>query len=231
VTAPDPAAELAALAAQIAEHAARYYRDDAPTITDAEYDALVRRNADLEERYPDLVRTDSPSIAVGAAPAAGFGKVTHSRPMLSLDNAFAEDEVREFVARVRRFLRLAEGKTVALTAEPKIDGLSVSLVYRDGSLVTGATRGDGAVGEDVTANLATVADVPQRLPDGAPKIVEVRGEIYMSKADFLALNEGQAKTGQRPFANPRNAAAGSLRQLDVAVTRARPLRFFAAGGK
>jgi len=229
VTTPDPAAELAALAAQIAEHAARYYRDDAPTITDAGYDALVRRNADLEERYPDLVRTDSPSIAVGAALAAGFGKVTHSRPMLSLDNAFAEDEVREFVARVRRFLRLAEGETVALTAEPKIDGLSVSLVYRDGSLVTGATRGDGAVGEDVTANLATVADVPQRLPDGAPKIVEVRGEIYMSKADFLALNEGQAKTGQRPFANPRNAAAGSLRQLDVAVTRARPLRFFAHG--
>ena len=229
MTAPDPASELAALAAQIAEHAARYHRDDAPAISDAAYDALVRRNAALESAYPDLVRADSPSAAVGAPAAAGFGKVVHSRAMLSLDNAFAEDEVREFVARVRRFLRLGEDEVVALTAEPKIDGLSVSLVYRDGSLVTGATRGDGAVGEDVTANLATVADVPQRLPDGAPEIVEVRGEIYMSKADFLSLNEGQAKTGQRPFANPRNAAAGSLRQLDVAVTRARPLRFFAHG--
>ncbi|MGI4878278.1 MAG: NAD-dependent DNA ligase LigA, partial [Janthinobacterium lividum] len=225
----DAAAELARLAVEIAGHAARYHRDDAPTISDAEYDALVRRNAELEAAYPDLKRADSPSEAVGAAAAAGFGKVVHSRPMLSLDNAFADDEVVEFIARVRRFLRLGDDETVAVTAEPKIDGLSVSLVYRDGALVSGATRGDGAVGEDVTANLATVAEVPQRLPDGAPAVVEVRGEIYMSKADFLALNDEQAKGGRRLFANPRNAAAGSLRQLDVAVTRARPLRLFAHG--
>ncbi|UAJ09685.1 NAD-dependent DNA ligase LigA [Polymorphobacter megasporae] len=225
----EPAAELARLAAEIAEHAARYHRDDAPTISDADYDAMVRRNAELEAAYPDLKRADSPSETVGAVAAAGFGKVVHSRPMLSLDNAFADDEVVEFIARVRRFLRLGDDEAVAITAEPKIDGLSVSLVYRDGVLVSGATRGDGAVGEDVTANLATVSDVPQRLPDGAPAIVEVRGEIYMSKADFLALNAAQASAGQRLFANPRNAAAGSLRQLDVAVTRARPLRLFAHG--
>ncbi|WP_370647558.1 NAD-dependent DNA ligase LigA [Polymorphobacter sp. PAMC 29334] len=225
----DPAAELARLAIEIAEHAARYHRDDAPTISDADYDAMVRRNAELEAAYPDLKRADSPSETVGAVAAAGFGKVVHSRPMLSLDNAFADDEVVEFIARVRRFLRLGDDEAVAVTAEPKIDGLSVSLVYRDGVLVSGATRGDGAVGEDVTANLATVSDVPQRLPDGAPAIVEVRGEIYMSKADFLALNAAQASAGQRLFANPRNAAAGSLRQLDVAVTRARPLRLFAHG--
>ena len=225
----DPAAELARLAAEIAEHAARYHRADAPTISDADYDALVRRNAELEAEYPHLKRADSPSEAVGAVAAAGFGKVVHSRSMLSLDNAFGDDEVIEFIARVRRFLLLPEDATVVVTAEPKIDGLSVSLVYRDGTLVTGATRGDGAVGEDVTANLATVDDVPQRLPEGAPALVEVRGEIYMSKADFLALNAEQAKAGRRLFANPRNAAAGSLRQLDVAVTRARPLRFFAHG--
>ena len=225
----DPTAELARLAAQIAEHARRYHADDAPTISDAAYDALVRRNAELEAAFPDLVRPDSPSVAVGSAPAAGFGKIEHSRPMLSLDNAFADAEVIEFVARVRRFLRLGDDQPVALTAEPKIDGLSLSLMYRDGVLVTAATRGDGTTGEDVTANVATMADVPQRLPAGAPAVVDVRGEAYMAKADFLALNAAQAAAGARTFANPRNAAAGSLRQLDVAVTRARPLRFLAHG--
>ncbi len=225
----DPAAELAVLAAEIAAHAARYYRDDAPTISDAEYDALVRRNAELEAAHPDLVRGDSPSIRVGSAPATGFGKVVHSRPMLSLDNAFADAEVVEFVARVRRFLRIGEDNPIILTAEPKIDGLSVSLMYRDGVLVTAATRGDGTTGEDVTRNVATVADVPQSLPPGAPAVIDVRGEIYMAKADFVALNAAQTCAGGRTFANPRNAAAGSLRQLDVAVTRARPLRFLAHG--
>ena len=225
----DPAAELAALAAAIAEHAARYHRDDAPTISDAAYDALIRRNAELEALHPHLVRGDSPSRVVGATPAAGFGKVVHARAMLSLDNAFADAEVGEFVARVRRFLRLDDGAPLELTAEPKIDGLSLSLVYRDGRLVTAATRGDGTTGEDVTANVATIGDIPQRLPPGAPATIEVRGEVYMAKADFLALNAGQTAAGGRIFANPRNAAAGSLRQLDVAVTRARPLRFLAHG--
>ena len=229
MTSDDPAVELAALAVQIAEHAARYHRDDAPIISDADYDALVRRNAELEVAFPNLKRDDSPSEVVGAAAAAGFGKVVHSRPMLSLDNAFADDEVREFVARVRRFLLLGEDEPVVLTAEAKIDGLSVSLVYRNGVLVSGATRGDGAVGEDVTPNLATVGDVPQTLHGDVPEVVDIRGEIYMSKAEFLALNARQAEAGLRTFANPRNAAAGSLRQLDVAVTRARPLRFFAHG--
>ncbi len=225
----DPAAELARLAATIAEHAARYHRDDAPTISDAEYDALVRRNAELEAAHPELVRADSPSRAVGAAPAAAFGKVVHARPMLSLDNAFAEADVAEFVARVRRFLRLADGDDLALTAEPKIDGLSLSLTYRDRVLVTAATRGDGSTGEDVTANVATIADIPQRLPASGPATIEIRGEVYMAKADFLALNAAQSAAGQRTFANPRNAAAGSLRQLDPAVTAARPLRFLAHG--
>jgi len=229
VPAVDPAAELAALAATIAEHAARYHRDDAPTISDADYDALVRRNAALEAAYPELVRVDSPATKVGSAPAAGFGKVVHSRGMLSLDNAFTEADVAEFVARVRRFLRLTDDAAVGLTAEPKIDGLSLSLVYRDGVLVTAATRGDGATGENVTANVATMADIPQRLPPGAPAVLDVRGEVYMSKADFVALNAAQAATGARTFANPRNAAAGSLRQIDVMVTRARPLRFLAHG--
>ena len=229
VPAVDPAAELAALAATIAEHAARYHRDDAPTISDADYDALVRRNAALEAAYPELVRIDSPATKVGSTPAAGFGKVVHSRGMLSLDNAFTDADVTEFVARVRRFLRLTDDAAVVLTAEPKIDGLSLSLVYRDGGLVTAATRGDGATGENVTANVATMADIPQRLPPGAPAVLDVRGEVYMSKADFVALNAAQAATGARTFANPRNAAAGSLRQIDVMVTRARPLRFLAHG--
>ncbi len=225
----DPQAELAALAMQIAEHAARYHRDDAPTISDAEYDALVRRNAELEAAYPDLVRSDSPANRVGSTAAAGFGKIIHSRPMLSLDNAFAAADVAEFVGRVRRFLRLNEDEPVMLTAEPKIDGLSISLMYRDGILVSAATRGDGSVGEDVLANILTVGDVPQRLPAGAARVVDVRGEIYMAKEDFLALNAAQDAGGGRTFANPRNAAAGSLRQLDVAVTAARPLRLLAHG--
>ncbi len=225
----DPRAELALLAAEIAAHAARYHRDDAPTISDADYDALVRRNAELEAAYPDLVRPDSPANVVGSAVAAGFGKIVHSRPMLSLDNAFAAADVAEFVGRVRRFLRLGDDATVVLTAEPKIDGLSLSLVYRDGVLVSAATRGDGSTGEDVLANVRTIADVPKRLPSGAPSVVDVRGEVYMAKADFLALNVAQNAVGARTFANPRNAAAGSLRQLDVAVTAARPLRFLAHG--
>ena len=225
----EAAAELERLAGVIAGHAAAYYRADAPTVDDAVYDALVARNDALEAAFPHLVRGDSPSLRVGSAPAAAFGKVTHARPMLSLDNAFSDGEVGEFVARVRRFLRLADDEIVALTAEPKIDGLSASLRYEHGRLVSGATRGDGATGEDVTANLLTLAEVPARLPGGAPEIVEVRGEVYMAKADFLALNAAQAAAGERPYANPRNAAAGSLRQLDSAVTRARPLRFFAHG--
>ena len=225
----DPRAELASLAAQIAEHAVRYHRDDAPTISDADYDALVRRNAELEAAYPDLVRSDSPANKVGSTAAAAFGKVVHSRPMLSLDNAFAAADVGEFVGRVRRFLRLDDDEPVTLTAEPKIDGLSISLVYRDGTLVSAATRGDGSVGEDVLANILTLDDVPQRLPVAAARVVDVRGEIYMAKADFLALNATQNAAGGRAFANPRNAAAGSLRQLDVAVTASRPLRFLAHG--
>ena len=223
------AAELAALAASIADHAARYHRDDAPTITDAEYDALVRRNSELEAAYPELVRADSPSQVVGGPVAAQFGKITHARPMLSIDNAFDDAAVFEFVARVRRYLNLAPDAEVALTAEPKIDGLSASLRYEHGVLVSGATRGDGATGEDVTANLRTMADVPQHLPTGVPAVVEVRGEVYIAKADFIAMNARAAMAGGRTYANPRNAAAGSLRQLDVSVTAARPLRFFAHG--
>ncbi len=225
----DAAAELARLATEIADNRRRYDTEDAPVIDDATFDALVARNTALEVAFPHLKRADSPSERVGSAPAAAFGKVTHARPMLSLDNAFSDVEVAEFVARVRRFLKLADDVPVALTAEAKIDGLSASLRYESGRLVSGATRGDGATGENVTANLLTLDDVPERLPDGAPAIVEVRGEVYMAKADFLALNAAQTATGERLYANPRNAAAGSLRQLDSAVTRARPLRFLAHG--
>ena len=223
------AVELAGLAAAIAAHAARYYRDDAPAIPDADYDALVARNAALEAAYPQLKRADSPSDRVGSAPAAGFGKIVHARPMLSLDNAFGDGEVVEFVARVRRFLNLEPDAPVTLTAEPKIDGLSASLRYEHRRLVSGATRGDGAVGEDVTRNLRTLGDIPDALPADAPDVVEVRGEVYLARADFLAFNASQAAAGARIFANPRNFAAGSLRQLDVAVTASRPLRFFAHG--
>jgi DNA ligase (NAD+) len=224
----EAAAELARLAAEIAEHDRRYHQEDAPVISDAEFDALVARNAAIEARFPDLVRPDSPSRRVGAAPAGPFGKVRHRVPMLSLGNAFAAEEVGEFIERIRRFLNLAADAVVEVTAEPKIDGLSISLTYEDGRLVQGATRGDGAEGENVTANVATVADIPERIAAAeVPERFEVRGEIYMARSDFLRLNESQAAAGEKLFANPRNAAAGSLRQLDSAITRGRPLRFFA----
>ncbi|MYZ46941.1 NAD-dependent DNA ligase LigA [Rhizobiales bacterium L72] len=222
------AAELERLAREIAENDRRYYQQDAPVISDAEYDALRQRNAAIEARFPDLARPDSPSRKVGAEPSAGFGKVRHAVPMLSLDNAFSDEEVRDFVARIRRFLGLTPDAAVALTAEPKIDGLSASLRYEDGRLVVGATRGDGTEGEDVTANIRTISEIPQRLPAGAPELVEIRGEVYMTHADFAALNQRMAAAGGgRVFANPRNAAAGSLRQLDPKITASRPLRFFA----
>ncbi|MFC7536457.1 NAD-dependent DNA ligase LigA [Sphingomonas sp. GCM10030256] len=216
------------LAREIARHNRLYHDRDAPEISDADYDALVRENAELEARFPHLVRADSPSTVVGAAPSSALAKVTHARPMLSLENGFSAEEVREFVARVRRFLNLAGDEPVALTAEPKIDGLSCSLRYEGGALVLAATRGDGTIGEDVTANVRTIGDVPQELT-GAPRILEVRGEVYMSKADFAALNERQQASGGKVFANPRNSAAGSLRQKDPDVTAARPLRFLAHG--
>lgn len=229
------AAELERLAAEIAHHNRRYHTEDAPEISDAAYDALVRRNRAIEEAFPALVRDDSPSRQVGAAPAAHLAKVAHARAMMSLDNAFSDEEVLEFVARVRRFLRLGAEEPVALTAEPKIDGLSCSLRYEDRRLVQALTRGDGAVGEDVTANVRTIADIPTTLPAAAPDVFEVRGEVYMEKAAFAALNRRLADEAEaagkeaRQFANPRNAAAGSLRQKDAAVTRARPLRFLAHG--
>ena len=229
MTETEAAAELERLAAEIARHNRLYHGEDAPEISDADYDVLVRRNAELESRFPHLVREDSPSPLVGAAPAAHLAKVAHALPMLSLENAFAEEEVSDFLGRVRRFLSLPENAEVALTAEPKIDGLSCSLRYEKGRLVLAATRGDGAVGEDVTRNVATIGDVPQRLEGDAPAVFEVRGEVYMSKEDFASLNARQAEEGGKIFANPRNAAAGSLRQKNPAVTEARPLRFLAFG--
>ena len=225
----EAAQELERLAREIARHNRLYHSEDSPEISDSEYDALVRRNSELEAQFPHLMREDSPSCQVGAAPAAHLSKVRHALPMLSLENAFAEEEVREFVGRVRRFLSLAETEEVALTAEPKIDGLSCSLRYERGDLVLAATRGDGTTGEVVTANVRTIVDVPQRLRGSAPDVFEVRGEVYMSKADFAALNARQAEEGGKIFANPRNAAAGSLRQKDASVTAARPLRFYAHG--
>jgi DNA ligase (NAD+) len=220
-------AELARLAAEIAAHDARYYREDAPTISDAAYDLLRQRNAAIEASFPDLVRPDSPSARIGAKPAEKFGKVAHKVAMLSLDNAFAEDDARDFVARVRRFLNWPAGEALAIVAEPKIDGLSASLRYEKGEFVQGATRGDGREGEDVTANLATLADIPKRLKGPAPDILEVRGEVYMERAAFAAMNDRLASEGAALYVNPRNAAAGALRQLDASITAARPLRFFA----
>ncbi len=229
MTEAEAANELMRLEKLIAYHAARYHTDDAPEISDADYDALLRRNNVLEAEFPKLVRADSPNVLVGATPAAHLSKVTHAKAMLSLDNAFDGDEVAEFVARVRRFLNLTDDAEVVLTAEPKIDGLSCSLRYEKGVLVQAATRGDGAVGEDVTANVATISDIPQTLHGNAPDIFEIRGEVYMAKSDFEALNAAQETAGDKLFANPRNAAAGSLRQKDASVTAARPLRFFAHG--
>jgi len=224
----EAANRLMRLAKQIAHHDKLYHDQDSPEISDAEYDALVRENRELETQFPNLVRPDSPSKRLGAAPTTALAKVVHARQMLSLDNAFSAEEVREFVGRVRRFLNLPESEPVALTAEPKIDGLSCSLRYEKGRLVLAATRGDGTVGEDVTPNARTIGDIPQVIK-GAPDILEVRGEVYMSKADFAALNERQEASGGKIFANPRNAAAGSLRQKDAGVTAARPLRFLAHG--
>ena len=220
-------ADLARLAREIARHDALYYGENEPEIDDAAYDALRRRNADIEARFPDLKRADSPSERVGAAPAGGFRKVRHVVPMLSLANAFDPDEAREFAGRVRRFLDLAGDVPLVLVAEPKIDGLSASLRYEDGALVAAVTRGDGAEGEDVTANLRTVAGVPARLRGAnPPDVLEVRGEVYMTRPDFAALNAARAAAGEPVYANPRNAAAGALRQIDPAVTATRPLRFF-----
>jgi DNA ligase (NAD+) len=222
--------ELARLARAIAHHDTLYYRQDAPEISDADYDALRQRNAAIEERFPKLVRPDSPSQRVGAAPVEAFGKVRHQVPMLSLANAFGEEDVADFIARVRRFLGLKDEAVVEVTAEPKIDGLSISLTYQGGELVLAATRGDGSEGENVTANVMTIREVPRRLKGKAvPETIEVRGEIYLAHADFEKFNAEQAAAGAKIFANPRNAAAGSLRQLDAAVTARRPLRFFAYG--
>jgi DNA ligase (NAD+) len=222
----DVAAELARLAAEIAHHDEAYHNRDAPEVTDAEYDALRQRNAALEAEFPNLVRADSPSRQVGAASAAGFAKIRHRAPMLSLNNAFAAIDFDEFCASARRFLGL-KADTLAFVAEPKIDGLSISLTYENGRLLHGATRGDGAEGEDVTANLRTMQSIPGQLHGDAPALIEIRGEVFMTKADFLALNAAQAAAGARTFANPRNAAAGSLRQIDVSVTAGRALSLFA----
>ena len=227
MTEAEAANRLMRLAKDIARHNRLYHDNDAPEVSDAEYDALVRENGALEAEFPHLVRADSPSKLVGAPTTSALAKVTHARAMLSLDNAFADDEVAEFVARVRRFLNLPEDAPVALTAEPKIDGLSCSLRYENGVLVQAATRGDGAVGEDVTPNVRTIADIPQNLRGAAPAVFEVRGEVYMAKDDFAALNA--RLEGTRVFANPRNAAAGSLRQKEASVTASRPLRFLAHG--
>jgi DNA ligase (NAD+) len=235
MTAPDTAVdalseaeaadELARLAAEIAHHDRLYHEQDAPEISDAEYDALRRRNRAIEARFPALVRPDSPSHRVGAVAASGFAKWRHLVPMLSLDNAFAPEDFAEFTRRARRFLNLKD-EPLALVGEPKIDGLSISLTYESGALTRGATRGDGSEGEDVTANIRTIAGIPHRIAD-APALIEIRGEVFMTKADFQALNATQAAAGHKLFANPRNAAAGSLRQLDAAITASRPLSLFA----
>lgn len=218
--------ELARLAERLAEADAAYHQKDAPVITDAEYDALKRRNAAIEAAFPHLKRSDSPSDRVGAPVSDGFAKVAHAVRMMSLSNAFEDDDIADFDTSIRKYLGLGPDAPLAYTAEPKIDGLSLSLRYENGELAQAATRGDGAIGENVTANARTIDDIPERI-ENAPAILEVRGEVYMSHADFAALNARQTASGGKTFANPRNAAAGSLRQLDSAITRARPLRFFA----
>jgi DNA ligase (NAD+) len=227
LTEPDAASELAHLAREIAHHDRLYHQQDAPEISDAEYDALRRRNAAIEARFPHLIRPDSPSSRVGGAPESGFAKLRHRVPMLSLDNAMNAEEFSEFCARARRFLGLPAGEKLEFIAEPKIDGLSINLTYEHGRFVHGATRGDGTTGEDVSANLRTMQSVPTKLKGHAPALIEIRGEVFMTKADFLAMNEAQAKAGHKVFANPRNAAAGSLRQLDAKITAERPLSLFA----
>ena len=226
----DAANRLMRLSKEIAKHNRLYHANDAPEISDADYDALVRENNALEAAFPHLIRADSPNAQVGASvESSPLAKVAHEKRMMSLDNAFADEDVAEFVARIRRYLALPEDAPIAMTAEDKIDGLSLSIRYEGGRLARAATRGDGQVGEDVTANVRTISDIPQELPAGAPDIFEVRGEVYMAKADFAALNERQAAADEKICANPRNAAAGSLRQKDAAVTAARPLRFLAHG--
>ena len=234
LTEDEAGAELAFLAEEIKRHDRLYYTDAAPEISDAEYDALRRRNSDIEARFPELIRADSPTRRVGAAPAAGFAKVTHSRPMLSLENAFEEQDVRDFFAGIRNFFRrtateaLVAEDRIEIMAEPKIDGLSIALTYQNGRLTLGATRGDGTTGENVTANLRTLDTVPKMLTGrGWPELIEIRGEVYLERAGFFALNAEREAAGESIFANPRNAAAGSLRQLDPAITARRPLKFFA----
>ena len=227
LTEKEAALELKRLAVEIKDHDEAYYLQDAPSITDAAYDALRARNAALEAKFPKLVRDDSPSKRVGAAPISGFGKVTHAVPMLSLGNAFSDEDVTDFIDRVRRFLSLADDAVVEVTAEPKIDGLSFSARYEDGRLVVAATRGDGAEGEDITANLKTIGAMPLKLKGKAPSLIEIRGEVFMTKKDFAKLNAAQAARNAKVFANPRNAAAGSLRQLDPSITASRPLRIYA----
>ena len=212
-------AELERLAAEIAEHDRRYYEHDAPSVSDAEYDALRLRNSAIEARFPNLKRADSPTERVGTAPSGKFSKVRHAIPMLSLDNAFSDDDVRDFVARIRRFLRLGDDALLRITAEPKIDGLSLSLRYENGELVHAVTRGDGTTGENVTANAKTIDDIPARLKGSPPDVIEVRGEVYMTKEDFADLNERQETAGKQTYVNPRNTAAGSLRQLSWRRTR------------
>lgn len=227
LTEEEAAAALAYLAAEIARNDALYHSKDAPEISDADYDALKRRNDAIEARFPELVRADSPSRRVGAAPSETFTPVVHARPMLSLDNTFSQEDVADFVAGVYRFLGRLPDNSIAFTAEPKIDGLSMSIRYENGRMVSAATRGDGTTGENVTANIRTIKEIPQTLPAGAPAVVEVRGEVYMAKSDFLALNAQMEAEGKQTYVNPRNTAAGSLRQLDAKVTASRKLKFFA----
>ena len=226
MTEDQAALELQRLALALAQSNRAYHRDDNPLIDDATYDWLKLRNAQIEQKFPHLKRTDSPSDQVGAKPKEGFGKIRHRKPMLSLSNAFDAEDVEDFVARLKKFLNLPPQSHMRMTAEPKIDGLSLAVRYEKGQLVHAVTRGDGETGEDVTANALTIADIPKSL-SGAPDVLEVRGEVYMAHADFAALNAAQEQAGQKPFSNPRNAAAGSLRQLDAQITQARPLLFFA----
>ncbi|MDU0306414.1 NAD-dependent DNA ligase LigA [Rhizobium sp. 10PS4] len=227
LTIEEAAAELERLAKEIAHHDALYHGKDQPEISDADYDALKRRNDALEVRFPELIREDSPSRHVGAAPSVTFSPVVHARPMLSLDNTFSQDDAQDFVAGVYRFLGRLPDQSIAFTAEPKIDGLSMSIRYENGRLTTAATRGDGTTGENVTANIRTIAEIPNELPKGVPAVVEIRGEVYMAKSDFLTLNLQMEAEGKQTYVNPRNTAAGSLRQLDAKVTASRKLKFFA----